>query len=367
MSRWIFGMLVIVTLAFGTVLGFNLFVNKKIERTLAHLPEPVYPVTVEKLIPTVWPQKIKTIGFIEPNQGVSVSNEVTGIVTAINFKNGESVKKGDVLINIDATVQKANLKAQEVQLPSIRDDYKRLAKLYIEHSVSAQNVQTAQSKYEAMLANIESLKATINLREIKAPFDGLLGIRNVNLGQYISEGTKIIRLEDLSFMRVRFTVPQAKIGKIHLNQAISLTIEAFPDQIFTGAINAIEPVVNNQTGLITIQAELPNKDKLLRGGMFADVEIVLSDLNSQFVVPQTAIVFALYGNSIFVIEKKDNETRVEQVTVDILERRGNNALVSGKLKFNEDVVTTGILNLGNNAKVSIVPNSISVPVKMPQL
>lgn len=367
MSRWVFGMLVIATLAFGTVLGFNIFVNKKIENAIAHLPEPVYPVTIEKLAPTVWPQKIKTIGFIEPNQGVSVSNEVPGIVTAINFINGTLVKKGEVLLNIDASVQKADLKAQQVQLPSIHDDYKRLAKLFTEHSVSAQSVETAQSKYEAMLANIESLQATIALREIKAPFNGLLGIRNVNLGQYLSQGSNIVRLEDLSLMRVRFTVPQAQIGKIHLKQAISLTIEAFPNRVYTGSINAIEPVVNNQTGLVTVQAELPNKDRTLRGGMFADVQIVLSNLDNQFVVPQTAIVFALYGNSVFIVKEKDNETRVEQITVNILERRGNNALVSGKLAFEEDVVTTGILNLGNNTKISIVPNPISVPVKMPQL
>ena len=116
-----------------------------------------------------------------------------------------------------------------------------------------------------------------------------------------------------------------------------------------------------------VQAELPNKDHSLRGGMFADVQIELNDLDKQFVVPQTAIVFALYGNSIFIVEKVNNETRVEQVTVKVIERRGNNALVSGNIKFNDVVVTTGILNLSNNTKVNIVPNPISVPDKMPQL
>ena len=366
-SKWILGMLLIAVLAFGSVIGFNLFINKKIENTLAHLPEPTYPVTTEVLAPTIWPKKIKTIGFIEPNQGVDISNEVTGIVNAIHFKNGATVKKETVLLNIDASIQKANLKAQKVQLPSVRDDYKRLAKLYSEQSVSAQSAQTAQAKYEAMQANIESLEATIALRSIKAPFDGLLGIRNVNLGQYLSQGTNIVRLEDLSLMRVRFSVPQADLGKIFLGQKISLRIEAFPERTYAGSINAIEPVVNSQTGLVMIQAELPNKDHSLRGGMFADVEIELNDLDKQFVVPQTAIVFALYGNSIFIVEKVNNETRVEQVTVKVIERRGNNALVSGNIKFNDVVVTTGILNLSNNTKVNIVPNPISVPDKMPQL
>ncbi|OEE57420.1 efflux transporter periplasmic adaptor subunit [Enterovibrio norvegicus FF-33] len=367
MSKWVIGMIVIVVLAFGTVIGFNLFVNKKIENTLANLPEPVYPVTIEKLTPTVWPQGISAIGFIEPNQGVDVSNEVAGIVTAINFDNGGSAKQGTVLLSLDASVQKADLKAQQVQLPSVRDDYNRLVKLYKERSVSEQSVETAQSKYQAMLANIESLQATIALREIKAPFNGLLGIRNVNLGQYVSVGTDIVRLEDLSVMRVRFSVPQAELGNISIGQAISLTVEAFPGRTYKGAINAIEPVVNNQTGLVMVQAELPNDDNSLRGGMFADVNIALSNLDNQFVVPQTAIVFALYGNSVYVVEKKDNETRVKQVTVEVTQRNGNDALVTGALKFDDEVVTTGILNLGNNAKVDIVPNPISVPDKMPQL
>ncbi|WP_028021895.1 efflux RND transporter periplasmic adaptor subunit [Enterovibrio calviensis] len=367
MSKWVIGMIVIVVLAFGTVIGFNLFVNNKIDNALANLPEPVYPVTTAKLTPTVWPQGISAIGFIEPNQGVDVSNEVSGIVNAINFKNGGSVSQGDVLIALDSSVQKADLKAQQVQLPSVRDDYNRLVKLYKERSVSEQSVETAQSKYQAMLANIESLQATIALREIKAPFNGLLGIRNVNLGQYVSVGTDLVRLEDLSVMRVRFSVPQAELGNISIGQAISLTVEAYPDRTYKGAINAIEPVVSNQTGLVMVQAELPNDDRSLRGGMFADVNISLSNLDDQFVVPQTAIVFALYGNSVYVVEKKDKETRVKQVTVEVAQRSGNDALITGDLKFDDEVVTTGILNLGNNTKVDIVPNPISVPEKMPQL
>lgn len=367
MNRWVVGMIVIAVLAFGTVIGFNLFVNKKIETTLANLPEPVYPVTTEKLTATVWPQSIKAIGFIEPHQGVSVSNETSGIVTAINFENGATVSSGTVLVSLDSSVQKAQLKAEQVQLPSVRDDYNRLLKLYQERSVSQQNVEAAQSKYQAMLANIESLQATIAQREIKAPFDGVLGIRNINLGQYVSAGTDIVRLENLSVMRVRFSVPQAELGNIRIGQPISLTVEAYPGRVYQGKINAIEPVVSNQTGLVNVQAELPNEDRPLRGGMFAAVSIALDELKDQFVVPQTAVVYALYGNSVFVINKEKDDTRVRQVTVEVLQREGNNALVKGDLKFDEEVVTTGILNLGNNSKVNVVPNPISVPDKLPKL
>jgi len=235
--------------------------------------------------------------------------------------------------------------------------------------VSEQSFETAESKYQAALANIEELKEVIKQRIIKAPFNGVLGIRNVNLGEFISSGTSIVRLEDLSVMRVRFGVPQSKIGKIDVGQSISLTVETFPDEEFKGRINAIEPTVSSNTGLVMVQAELPNTQKNLRSGMFAEVNIALNNLDKQFVVPQTAIAFALYGNSVFVIQKDDNDkvTRVRLVNVEVLQRDKNNALIKGDLTFGEEIVTVGILNLGNNTEVNIVPNQISVPTSMPKL
>ena len=367
MNKWVIGMIIIAVIAFGSVIGFNLFVNKKIENSLANLPKPNYPVTVTKLTPTVWPQGIKTIGIIEPLQGVFVSNEVAGIVDAISFENGAAIESGTVLVSLDNTVQRAQLKAEQVQLPSVRDDYRRLKRLYSTRAVSQQSLESAQAKYEALVANIGALQATIELREIKAPFKGVLGIKNINLGQYIPVGTNIVRLDNLSVMRVRFSVPQAQFGQVYIGQSINLTVESYPGRAYKGHINAIEPVVNDQTGQIMIQAEVPNDDHSLRGGMFADIDVTLSALNDQFVVPQTAIVFALYGNSVFVIEEKDNKTHVRQVSVEIVNRNGANALIKGQLKFDEQVVTTGILNLGNNSQVTIVPNPISLPKTMPKL
>lgn len=367
MKKWIFGVIIIAVLAFGSVIGFNLFVKNKIKMTIANLPEPIFPVTVEQLKPTVWAQNIKAIGFIEPYQGVDVSNEVSGIVTKINFENGERVSATTVLVSLNDQVQQAQLKEQQVQLPAVRNDYLRLKKLYREKSVSEQCLQAAEAKYQALLANIESLKANIELRKIRAPFDGKLGIRNINLGQYVSVGTDIVRLEDLSVMRVRFSVPQSKIGHLKIGQRISLSVESYPGKTYGGKINAIEPVINDKTGLVMIQAEVPNDDRTLIGGMFADVNISLSDLEKQFVVPQTSIVFALYGNSVFVVEKDGSDYRVKQITVEVLQRDGNFALIKGDLKFDQQVVTTGILNLGNNTKVNIVANPINTPDKMPKL
>lgn len=367
MNKWVVGMILAVLIAFGSVIGFNIFVNHKIENTLANLPEPNYPVTVEKLTPSTWKQSIDTIGVIEPFQGVAVSNKVAGTVDAIHFKNGAVVKSGTLLVNLDNAVERAQLKAQQVQLPSVRDDYQRLKKLYAKNLTSQQSLETAQSKYETLVANIAMLQATIEQRQIKAPFSGVLGIKNINLGQYIPVGTDIVRLDDLSVMRVRFNVPQAQFGHLHIDQAINLTVESYPGRIYQGHINAIEPVINDQTGQIMVQAEIPNDDRSLRGGMFADINVELPPLNDQFVVPQTAIVFALYGNSIFVVDEKDNQTRVRQVSVEVLNRSGANALIKGKINFNEQVVTTGTLNLSNHTQVTVVANPLTLPKSMPKL
>ncbi|KAB2825049.1 efflux RND transporter periplasmic adaptor subunit [Aliivibrio finisterrensis] len=368
-SRFAIVVIVVSIIIFGSVIGFNLFVKHKISVTLANLPTPVYPVSVEKLSPRIWPQRISAIGFIEPNQGANISTEIAGIIKSIDFKNGAKVERNQTLLSLDSSVQQAQLKTLEVQLLSIKDDYLRLKKLYKDRSVSEQIFETAESKYQAALANIDELKAVIKQRIIKAPFNGVLGIRNVNLGEFISSGTSIVRLEDLSVMRVRFGVPQSKIGKISVGQNISLTVETFPGEEFKGRINAIEPTVSSNTGLVMVQAELPNSQENLRGGMFAEVNIALNNLDKQFVVPQTAIAFALYGNSVFVIQKDDNDkvTRVRLVNVEVLQRDKNNALIKGDLTFGEEIVTVGILNLGNNTEVNIVPNQISVPTSMPKL
>lgn len=367
MYRWIAGMLVIAVLAFGTVIGFNIFVNQKIERALADLPQPTYPVTTTKLEPKTWSQSIKAIGFIEPNQGVNVSTEVSGTVTAINFENGDTTKKGKVLVELDSSVQQAELKVQQVQVPSVEANYNRQLTLYQDGTGTQRSMQDAKSDLDALKARIGTLQAEIAQREIKAPFSGRLGIRNVDLGQFVQAGDNIVRLDDLSVMRVRFSVEQADLSKISVGQGIELTVVSYPGRTFSGKINAIEPVVSNSTGLVTVQAEVPNDDRSLRGGMFANVSVKLESLQKQVVLPQTAVVYALYGDSVYLVESKDGQSKVRQVTVNVVEREGNQALIKGDLKFGDTVVTSGTQNLSNNTAVKVVDDPVSVPAKMPQL
>ncbi|QDF65303.1 efflux RND transporter periplasmic adaptor subunit [Shewanella sp. SNU WT4] len=371
MKKWFSVMIIIAILAFGSVIAFNLFVEHKTAEAIANIPEAEFPVTAMTLQPQGWQPTINAIGFVEPNQGVELENEVAGIVTSINFDNGSQVAAGALLIGLDSQVQLANLKTSQVQLPALQADYERLNRLYKQNSVSRQDLDNAQSQYLSMQANIESLKATIAQRQIKAPFAGLVGIRSVNLGQYLQVGTDIVRLEDLSSMKIRFTIPQTQLSKIRVGQALQVFVDAYPDKAFSGTISAIEPAVFYQSGLIQVQASIPNEGAELRSGMFAQVSIILPELTDQLVLPQTAINFALYGNSVYVINRSDEQgkavDRVEQVNVEVLERSGSQALVKGKLAAGQQIATSGLVRLSNQSKVKIVPDEITTPTTLPQL
>ncbi|WP_297897431.1 efflux RND transporter periplasmic adaptor subunit [Shewanella sp.] len=372
MKKWILSMLVIAVLAFGSVIGFNLMVKGKIADAIANMPEAEFPVTAMALNAQKWQPTIDAIGFVEPHQGVTIANELAGRVTSISFENGSRVEKGQMLAELDAKVERANLKSKMVQLPAAEADFKRLSKLYGQKSVSKQDLDNSESKYLALQADIESLKATIERREITAPFSGLVGIRNINLGEYLQPGTDIVRLEDISTMKIRFTIPQTQLPRIAVGQKIHVYVDSYPEQPFEGEIAAIEPAVFYQSGLIQVQARIPNDNAKLRSGMFARVSILLPELENQFVLPQTAINFTLYGNSIYVIEPLEEEgkkvERVKQLNLTVLERNGNNALVSGDIKAGDRIVTSGQIRLSNNSKVTVVEDkALSPSATMPKL
>lgn len=344
-------MLLIAILLFGSVIGFNLFKQKMIGEYLANRPEPSYPITVTDVSLKDWTPKIEAIGFIEPYQGVTLTAEASGVIDAIDFESGMKVEKGQTLVTLDSKVEKANLKSSQSRLPAAKAKFERYKGLYKKGSLSHESYDEAEASYLSLSADIESLKAAIARREIKAPFDGVVGIRNVYLGQYLQPGTDIIRLEDTSVMRLHFTVPQTQISKIELGQTVEISVDAYPDHAFTGEITAIEPAVSAQSGLVQLEASIPNSDGKLRSGMFARASVLLTPLKEQVIIPQTAITFTLYGDSVYVVSGDQEEQRVEQRVITVGERSGDEAHILQGLKDGETVVTSGQVRLSNGVKV----------------
>ncbi|WP_194438618.1 efflux RND transporter periplasmic adaptor subunit [Vibrio fluminensis] len=361
MKKWTFFMIVIVLLLFGSVIGFNLFKQQKIAEYLANRPEPEFPVTVTQVKPVDWVPVIEAIGFIEPNQGVTVANETSGVIDKISFESGTKVEEGQLLITLDSEVEKANLKSAQAKLPAAQAKYKRYQGLYKKGSISKEAYDEAGANYFSLQAEIESLKASIDRREIKAPFAGEVGIRNVYLGQYLQAGSDIVRLEDTTVMRLRFTVPQTDISRIQLKQEVEIYVDAYPEKPFKGSISAIEPAVNVQSGLIQVQADIPNSDGKLRSGMFARANIILPKLVDQVTLPQTAITYTLYGDNVYIVTEEDGEKRVQQHVVKVGERVADIAHILEGVKPGDVVVTTGQVRLSNGAKVRVVESDATTP------
>lgn len=377
MKKWMAIMLLIAIALFGSVIGFNLFKQKMIAKYMANLPEPEFPVTAMVTKAQDWIPTIEAIGFIEPNQGVTLSTELSGTIDTITFESGKPVKAGQLLLSLDSSVEKANLRASQAKLPAAKAKFDRFQNLYKTSSISKEQLDEAEAAYRSLEADIESLKATIARREVRAPFSGVVGLRNVFLGQYLQPGTDIVRLEDTSVMRLRFTVPQTDISKIKLGQIIKINVDAYPQTQFDGHITAIEPAVNYQSGLIQVQADIPNNDGQLRSGMFARASIILPTVQNQIVVPQSAISFTLYGQNVYVLkesEETDKEgkkvmvKRAKQVVVKAGERRGNDVHVLSGIQAGDEIVLSGQVRLSNDTKVHVVENdALAVPAQTPML
>ncbi|MGQ0286387.1 efflux RND transporter periplasmic adaptor subunit [Pasteurellaceae bacterium 22721_9_1] len=361
--------LVVAVLIFAGVIGMNFLKNMKVKEIISNLPEPRNPVTVTTVKASEWTPVIETTGLVRPNQGAMLSAEASGTISRVLVKSGQSVKKGDVLVELDSNVEMANLRAAEAQLPALRLTYQRYANLIKSQSVSQIELDKAKAAFEQMSANINALRASIDRRKILAPFDGVTGIVQVNEGQFISPGTAIVRVEDNSSMKVDFSISQNQLDQLFIGQKVTATSDAKTGETFLAKVTAIEPAVNAATGLVDVQATFEDGDaKKLLSGMFTRLRLALSTERNQIVIPQVAISYNMYGEFSYVLrplsdedkekmagdENLDKLYRVQQVTVFTKDRQGIYAQLKGNdIKPGEKVVTGGMQRLNNGSLVLV--------------
>ena len=375
MKKWYGIMIAIVIVLFGSVIGFNFFKERMIAYYIANSPIPIYPVTQIAIKPTSWHSSLQAIGFVTPSQGVELGNEQGGKITKINFQSGQKVKKDALLVALDTSVEQANLNAAQSHLPAVKSQLTRIEKLYKKESVSKRVLEDTESKYHNLLAQIEGLKATIERRLIKAPFDGRVGIKNIYIGQYLPAGTDVIRLENTDTMHIQFAITQSDLSKVKKGLPVKIFVDTYPDKPFLGEITAIEPAFNSDSGLIDIQASIPNHKGKLRSGMYARVEVLLPVEENQIVVPLEAVNFQLYGQNVYVIRDipatpdQPAYKIAEKVVVHIIGRNKNFARVVRGLTVGEHIVTSGQVRLSNGSHVKIVKDnkSLIAPKTAPQL
>jgi membrane fusion protein (multidrug efflux system) len=309
-----------------------------------------------------WIPALKAVGSTAAVQGVTVSTDEPGIVQKINFESGQTVKEGDLLVQLEVSQEQAQLRSAEAQMRLAGANLLRQQNLLKSRVSSQADYDSAQAQYDQAVARVEEVKALINKKTIRAPFTGVLGIRAVNLGQYLQSGAQVAPLQSLDPIYVNFWLPQQNLGQIAAGQLVRVQADGLPDVAFDGKINAVDAVIDEATRNVRVQATLPNPQGLLRPGMFVNTEVPLASKSSHIVLPATAIQFAPYGDMVYIIEDMkgpDGKTYrgVRQQVVKVGESRGDRVAIHSGVKAGEEVVTSGVFKLRPGAQVQ-VNNSI---------
>jgi membrane fusion protein, multidrug efflux system len=315
-----------------------------------------------------WESFLTAVGSLEAVQGVVVTAELKGKVVHIAFEPGSMVKAGDLLVQQDTSVESAQLRAAEAEVALAKINFKRSKELVAAKTISQSDFDNADARFKEAEAQADNIRAMIAKKTIRAPFAGRLGIRLVNLGQTLNEGDEIVSLQSLDPIYVNFLLPQQRLAQVYPGLAIRLITDALPGQVVSGKITAINPQVDAATRNIRIQATVENSEEGLRPGMYVNVSVVLPDLIEVLTIPATSVLYAPYGDSVFVVEKKKNDANepsglvLNQKFVRLGEKRGDYITVVSGLKQGETVVSTGVFKLRNGQAV-VIDNTLSPDFK----
>jgi membrane fusion protein (multidrug efflux system) len=320
---------------------------------------PVVTVTSAPVKEENWALKLSAVGTVSAVQGAVVSAELGGTVSQILFQNGAEAKKGDVLVKLDTSSEEAQLHTAEADLELARSDLERTRDLANRKVLSKADLDAAESKFQQKQGTVDNMRSLIAKKEVRAPFDGWLGIRLVNVGQTIAAGQQVVQLTSLNPVYVDFALPEQYLSRLAQGLDVQVRVDALPGREFKGKLTAMDSMVSTVTRNVSLQATLQNPDHALHPGMFAKVEVLLPQKNKTLVIPGTAVSYAPYGDSVFVIEKKkDPKTKKETQTIQqqfvrIGETRGDFVSVTKGLKAGETVVGTGVFKLRNGMAVTI--------------
>lgn len=348
-----------IVLIVVSVLGFVKFkqISIGMQAAAAYQPPPeaVTTLVVEK---TEWPASMNVIGTVEAVQGVTVSADLPGTVDKIYFESGKAVHQGDVLVELDTRQERAQLQALEAQHDLARINYSRMEKLLNDGVISRMDYDKATADQKQTNANVAEIRATIDRKTIRAPFSGILGIRKVNLGQYLSAGGAIVPLQSLNPIYVNFGIPQQMAGQIKVGRQLRITTKELSGEVFSGRISAIDSVIDEGTRNVQVQATLANPQGKLRPGMFVEVDLSLGGSRSVIAVPASAISYAPYGDSVFIVsDMKDAKGQtyrgVRQQFVKVDGSRGDQVAVVSGINPGDEVVSSGVFKLRNGAAVQV--------------
>jgi len=366
----IIGLLVVV----GMLAGIKFLQIRKMIAQGSHFSPPPEIVTTAEVGLESWESTLTAIGSLEAVQGVTITAELSGRVVDIGFEPGSMVRAGDLLVKLDTSTEEAQLRSVEASVTLAGINFKRIKKLYATKSVSQSDYDKDEAAYRVALAEADAIRATIAKKTIRAPFAGRLGVRLINLGQVLNEGQAVVSLQSLDPIFVNFQLPQQQLPLVKTGLTVRLTLDESDNgtsegKPIEGKITTINPEVDATSRNFLVQATVANSDERLRPGMFTDVAVVLPQKKKVLAIPATSVLYAPYGDSVFLVEEKKDEATgktgkvLRQQFVRLGEKRGDYVAVSAGLKAGETVVTTGAFKL-RNGQAAVVDNTLSPKFKL---
>jgi membrane fusion protein, multidrug efflux system len=354
--------LVLVILFLGAILG-GIFGWKHVQmeqQTAMGGPPPPPVVTATEVKQEDWRPRLSAVGSLVATQGIFVTNEVAGQVREIHFESGQSVEKGDLLVQLDDSVDQADLRGLIAQRNLAQIKVERLRKLLKDRSTSQSDYDEASAELDSAKAAVAAKEALVAKKSITAPFTGQLGIRFLDLGEYLAPGSEIVPLDALEPIFADYSLPERYLPRIEIGKQVRVKVAAYPNKELEGTIMAINSGVEEKTRSIKVRAILQNAERLLRPGMFAEVDTLLPAREQLLTLPRTAISFAPYGDTVFLIKEKDGQTVVERRQITTGEARGGKVEIVEGLGAGERIVTGGQTKLRNGQPVTI-DNSVVPP------
>ncbi|CAG7855984.1 hypothetical protein MCAMS1_00313 [biofilm metagenome] len=338
-------------LLFGGLFGWKFL---QIRKAIKNIPIPPPAVVAATQVQrNEWQSTLTGVGSLVAVAGIEVNSEVAGKVKSIHFESGQNIQKGQLLIELDTSTDDAELKGLEAAYQLEQAKFARSQQLITRHFISKSDFDLNKATLDEAKAVVIAKQAAIEKKRIVAPFTGQLGIRKVNVGQYLAPGDSIVPLQQLQPIYADFTLPEQHLADLSVNQAVALTVQSQAGQVFNGRISAINPGIDESTRTVTLRATLDNKERLLRPGMFVDVNVILDKIQSVLTIPDTAVTYNPYGNSVFVIDSGKQGKTVQLKQIVTGETRSGRVEVINGLTENEQVVSAGQVKLRNGMAVTV--------------
>lgn len=352
-------MLIIIGVIFGGIFGYLGFRSYMMKKYMSSAAAPAITVSVVTAVTDVWQPQISAVGSLRAVRGVEVANEIAGLVQSVHFKSGDPVTTGQLLVQLNADSDIAQLQTLTAAVELAETVYERNKKQLIAQAVSQASLDADAADLKGKRAQVAQQKALVNKKTIRAPFAGRLGISSVNPGQYLNPGDKIVTLQALDSIYVDFYLPQQELSRVLSGQAVVAATDTYPDKKFNGKISAINPKVDPQTRNIQIEARIANPRHELLPGMYATIKVQAGVTKRYLTIPRTAVTFNPYGEAVYIVEEKGTAKDgkpslfVRQTFVTLGPARGDQVAILKGVKDGERIVTSGQLKLKSGSPVVI--------------